>query len=137
MFKPFRKAPAQGKKQGGKDMGVTYGREPSGLFVIRLSGTLTDQDRKRVEGFGRRSIDRSTKIRVLILAEGFTGWARQGDWDDMTFMLEYDPYIAKIAVVADDRWRDRMLLFLGAGLRDAAVEFFMTGEEDRARAWLG
>ncbi|HBH87196.1 MAG TPA: hypothetical protein DDY17_06300 [Syntrophaceae bacterium] len=56
-------------------MGVTYVKEPSGLYVIRMSGIFTDQDRKGVENFGRETIDRSEKVKVLILAEGFSGWA--------------------------------------------------------------
>lgn len=117
-------------------MGVTYEKEPSGLYVIRLSGTMTDQDKKRVEDFGKKNIDRSTRIKVLILAEDFTGWAKEGDWGDLAFMLEYDPFIEKIAVVASENWQDRLLVFLGAGLREAAVEFFPIGEENMARAWL-
>lgn len=117
-------------------MGASTMIEPSGLFVIRLSGTLTVEDRNAVEKFGREHIDRGTQIKVLILAEDFSGWARQGNWGDLTFMLEYDRFIEKIAVVASEQWRDRMLLFLGAGLREASVEFFSIGEENLARALL-
>ena len=117
-------------------MGATYLKEASGIYVIRISGILTDQDQKEVEKFGKTTIDRSGKIKVLILAEGFSGWAKKGDWGDLTFMLEYDPYIEKIAVVASEQWRDKMLVFLGAGLREAAVEFFPIGEENMAHAWL-
>jgi hypothetical protein len=119
-----------------KFMGVTYVKEPSGLYVIRMSGIFTDQDRKGVENFGRETIDRSGKVKVIVLAEGFSGWAKEGDWGDMTFMIEYDPCIEKIAVVAGEQWRDKMLMYLGAGLRKAAVEFFAMGHEDKARAWL-
>jgi hypothetical protein len=117
-------------------MGVTFLKEPSGLYVIRMLGIFTDKDRKEMENFGRNSIDRSGKVKVLILAEEFSGWARKGDWGDMTFMLEYDPYIEKIAVVAEEQWRDKMLMYLGAGLREAAVEFFPHGQENKARTWL-
>ena len=117
-------------------MAVTYMKEPSGLYVIRMSGIFTDNDRKGVEHFGRAKIDRSGKVKVLVLVEGFSGWAREGDWGDLSFMLEYDPYIEKIAVVADEQWRDEMLMYLGAGLRKAAVEFFPHGKENKARAWL-
>jgi hypothetical protein len=117
-------------------MGISYVKEPSGLFVLRLSGIFTDQERKEMEKAGRAMIDRSGKVKVLILAEGFSGWAKKGDWGDVSFMFEYDPYIEKIAVVADKQWRDNMLMYLGAGMRKAAVEFFPLGQEDKARAWL-
>jgi hypothetical protein len=72
----------------------------------------------------------------LILAEEFSGCAKKGNWGDITFMLEYDRSIEKIAVVADEQWRDDMLIYLAAGLRDAAVKFFLPDQEDMARTWL-
>jgi len=117
-------------------MPITYAKEPSGIYVIRLSGIFTDKERKEMENFGRAMIDRTEKIKVLILAEGFSGWGKEGDWGDLTFMLEHDPYIEKIAVVAGENWRDMILMFLAKGYRKAAVEFFALGQEAKARAWL-
>ena len=51
-------------------------------------------------------------------------------------MYEYDPYIEKIAVVAEANWKDEMLMYLGAGRRQASVEFFFYDEEKDARDWL-
>ncbi len=42
-------------------------------------------------------------------------------------------HIEKIAVVADEKWRDQLLMFLGAGRRQAPVMFFFPGEEEDAR----
>jgi hypothetical protein len=39
-------------------------------------------------------------------------------------------------VVADEKWEDQILMYLGAGRRQAEVEFFFTGEEQEARDWL-
>ncbi len=117
-------------------MAITYVKEASGIYVIGLSGIFTHRERKEMEKAGRTMIDKSEKIKVLILAEGFSGWGREGDWGDLTFMLEYDPYIEKIAVVAGEQWRDKMLMFLGSGYRKAAVQFFPQGQEKKARAWL-
>ena len=117
-------------------MGVAGEKEPSGLYVLRISGVFTNQDRKAIEEAGRAELDRRSKIKVLILADGFAGWGKEGDWGDIRFMLEYDHYMEKIAVVADEKWRDKLLMFLAAGHREAAVEFFPSGEESRAREWL-
>lgn len=117
-------------------MSVTNMKEPSGFYIVRMSGIFMEQDRRKVENFGRTTIDRSGKVKVLILAEGFLGWAKEGNWGDLTFMHEYAPYIEKIAVVADEQWRDEMLIYLGAGLRKAAVKFFPQGQENKAREWL-
>ncbi len=43
-------------------------------------------------------------------------------------MYEYDPYIEKITVVANEKWQDQILMFVGAGMRAAQVMFFHTGE---------
>lgn len=118
-------------------MAVTGGKEASGLYVLRISGVFTNQDRKAMEAAGRAEIDCSSKIKVLILADGFAGWGKEGDWGDIRFMLEYDPYMEKIAVMADEKWRDPFLMYLAAGHRQAAVEFFPSGEESKARTWLG
>jgi hypothetical protein len=45
--------------------------------------------------------------------------------------------VAFIAVVGDEKWRDKFLMYLGAGHRKAAVEYFLTGKEARARGWPG
>lgn len=118
-------------------MGVSGEREPSGLYVIRISGMFTNEQRKAMEAAGRAEIDRRSKIKILLLADGFEGWGRAGDWGDIRFMQEYDPYMEKIAVVADEKWRDAFLAFLAAGHRKAAVEFFPLGQEQKAREWLG
>ena len=52
-----------------------------------------------------------------VLAEEFSGWGKEGDWGDLTFMHEYDLYIGKIAIVGDEKWKDQILMFLGAGRR--------------------
>lgn len=117
-------------------MAVTGEKEASGLYVLRISGVFTNQDRKAMEAAGRAEIDRSSKIKVLILADGFAGWGKEGDWGDIRFMLEVDPYMEKIAVVADEKWRDPFLMYLAAGHRKAAVEFFPLGQEKKAREWL-
>ncbi len=118
-------------------MGITGEKDASGLYVIRISGVFTNEQRKAMEAAGRAEIDRRSKIKILLLADGFEGWAKGGNWGDIRFMLEYDPYMEKIAVVADEKWRDPLLMYLAAGHRQAAVEFFPLGQENMAREWLG
>ncbi len=117
-------------------MSVIFTKESEGLFVINVKGSFTFNDQKEVENRARAEIDRAQKTKLLVLAEEFSGWGKEGDWGDMTFMYEYDPYIEKIAVVADEEWKDQILMFVGAGRRQASVEFFFTGQEQDAREWL-
>jgi hypothetical protein len=117
-------------------MSVIFTKEPENLFVIRVNGILTFNDQKEVENRVSTEIDRSRKVKMLVLTENFSGWSKEGDWGDLAFMNENDPYIEKIAVVADKKWQDQILMFTGAGLRQASVKFFSSGEEENARDWL-
>ena len=118
-------------------MSMTFTKESDDLFVINVQGVLTFEDIKEVENKASEGIDRSKKTKLLVLAEDFTGWGKEGDWGDLTFMYEYDPHIEKIAVVAEANWKDEMLMYLGAGRRQAEVKFFLYDEEKDARDWLG
>ena len=51
-------------------------------------------------------------------------------------MYEHDPFIEKIAFVGEEKWKDQILMFLGAGRRQASVEFFFSDEAEDARDWL-
>ena len=118
-------------------MSMTFTKESDDLFVVKLQGILTFEDVKEVENRASEGIDRSQKTKVLILAEDFSGWGKEGDWGDLTFMYEYDSNIEKIAVVAEANRKDQMLMYLGAGRRQAEVKFFLYDEEKDARDWLG
>ncbi len=118
-------------------MSMTFTKESDDLFVINVQGVLTFEDLKEVEKKASEGIDRSKKTKLLVLAEEFTGWGKEGDWGDLTFFHEYDHYIEKIAVVAEKNWKDQMLMYLGAGRRQGEVKFFFYDEEKDARDWLG
>lgn len=117
-------------------MSVVFTKEADNLIVISVKGILTYDDLKEFENKGRAEIDRSGKVKLLVLAEEFEGWGKEGDWGDLTFMHEHDPYIEKIAVISVERWKDEILMFLGAGRRQAQVQFFFDDEEEDARDWL-
>jgi hypothetical protein len=119
-------------------MSVTFTKEieSENLFVVQIKGTFTFEDLKEIQNKARAEIDRSRKVKLLVLAEQFSGWGKDGDWGDLTFMYEYDPYIEKIAVVAESKWKDEMLMFVGASSRQGSVEFFLEDGEGDARKWL-
>ena len=97
---------------------------------------MTFDEMKKVQDNMRVEIDRSRRIKVLVLAENFSGWAKEGDWGDLEFLHEHDPYIQKIAVVTSEKLKDWLLTFLLAGMRKASVKYFPLGEAKKARIWL-
>ena len=117
-------------------MSITFTKESDDLFVIRVEGVLSFEDQKEVETKARAGIDRNLKTKLLVLTEQFSGWGKEGDWGDMTFMYEYDSYIEKIAIVAEEERKDMILIYVGAGRRQASVKFFFPDEEQDAREWL-
>ena len=116
-------------------MSVTFKKESENLFVIQVDGIFEFENQKELENNASEQVDRSGKVKCLILADKFTGWGKEGDWGDLTFMHEYDPNIEKIAVVAEANWKDEMLMYIGAGRRKAEVKFFF--EDEDAWDWLG
>ena len=118
-------------------MSATVKKESEDLFVVSIEGGLTTNELKEVQGQVNAAFDQNQENKILLLAKNFSGWAKEGEeWGDLSFMIEHDPYIQKIAVVTSDQMKENLLLFLGAGMRKAAVEYFPVGEEGKAREWL-
>ena len=117
-------------------MGSSLTKESKDLFVVFLEGVLTFNEFKRVQNNVNKEIDHSLRIKVLVLAEDFSGWRKEGDWGDLEFLHEHDPYIEKIAVVTGEKWKDRLLTFFLAGMRQAKVKSFPEGGAKTARLWL-
>ena len=83
-------------------------------------------------------ISRLGTVRLLFVLEGFEGWEPRDNWSDLTFYAKYSDCIERIAIVGDERWRSEALMFAGAELRRAPVEYFAgsSSEDGAARAWL-
>lgn len=111
--------------------------DPTGPIIsAKITGELTKSEVSQMQAAALAAIGRGGKISALFILENFAGWARAGDWGDITFMTEHDQDIAKIAVVGEEQWRDFAEAFLAKGFRQAAVEYFLPAELAKARAWL-
>ena len=106
------------------------------LLQIRLRGLLKKSDHDRIIKIAKEAIAREGKIRALIIADGFEGWERSGDWGDVSFMMEEGRHIEKMAIVGDEKWRDDALAFTAKGFRPTAIEFFPAANLNEARMWL-
>lgn len=117
-------------------MTATVTENSDKLLAVKLTGQLKKAEFDRLLAGAESAIAQAAQARILIVAEDFAGWERDAGWGDIDFMMEHDDDIDKIAVVAEERWRDDLLMFLGAGLRAAEVAFFTPAGMDLARAWL-
>jgi hypothetical protein len=117
-------------------MGAQFLGVESGILTIKVTGRLEQPELAKAQRDAAESIREHGPARILVLTEDFRGWAKGGDWEDLSFQMEHDPHIKKMAVVADEPWKDLALLFTGRGLRPFPVEHFLPGDVDKARAWL-
>lgn len=107
-----------------------------GIVTIELTGQLAPDELASIHQEAGMHLRSWGGGKFLILAERFTGWSDTGAWSDVSFQTDHDPLIQGMALVADVRWEQLALLFTAKGLRPFPIEYFATGDEASARAWL-
>jgi hypothetical protein len=115
---------------------ATIRSEGGNRYRVDVSGTLRKSEMEKAQATLVQEIARVGKVRMLFVLDQFKGWEKGPDWGDMRFYDTYGQHIERIAIVAEERWRDDALMFALADLRKAPTRFFLPTEIDRARAWL-
>lgn len=118
-------------------MALTLEHEHDNVVRLTLKGQLQKSDFDRGQQQLEGEIGRLGTVRLLIMLNGFDGWDPGAPWNDLSFYMQHGDAIERIAIVGPDRWRSHMLMFAGAGLRRARVQYFPPGTAAEARAWLG
>jgi hypothetical protein len=116
-------------------MQVSVGQGSSGVVDVQLAGRVTAQAWHAALKDVAKLLKPEKRTPILLAAERFEGWER-GDWDDLSFQREHDNEIARIAIVADEKWKDQVLMFAGQGLRKLDIRFFTPPEAAQARQWV-
>ena len=117
-------------------MPITWEQESEHLLVARVSGQLATTDIGEFQQAVAPVIQASGRIQFLVKLENFAGWESGKGWEDTSFAEENDQYLARFAIVGDEKWRDKALMFSLAGMRPVEIEYFAAEEESAARAWL-
>lgn len=117
-------------------MPVKYELESSDIAVFRVSGILKFDEFAAAQQECKSIINRVGHVKMLILTDGFEGWENSEHWGDWSFSEENDPFIEKIAIIAEEKWKDLLILFSGKGLRPVSIELFDPKNETQARVWL-
>jgi hypothetical protein len=115
---------------------MTVRHERDNVYRVEVRGLLRKPDFEVCGGMLVREMARIGSVRLLFLLEDFDGWHPHDDWKDLTFYVTHGNQIERIAIVGDERWRSESLMFAGADLRTAPVEFFGADDLAGARAWL-
>ncbi len=108
------------------------------VFRVELQGTLRKADMDRCQVELAAEMRRLGPVRLLFVLDRFDGWEPGDNWSDLTFYAGHGDLIERIAIVGEEKWRSEALMFAGADLRRAPVEFFAgpPASTDEARAWL-
>jgi hypothetical protein len=117
-------------------MPITMHPESDAVYRLEMRGMLRKTDLERCQEVLEKEMRRVGPVRLLFVLEGFEGWDQQDQWNDLTFYVRHGDAIERIAIVGDERWRAETLMFAGADLRKAPVEFFSETALAEARAWL-
>jgi hypothetical protein len=117
-------------------MPIALQHEDGDVYRLEVSGVLRRQDLERCQSALLEHVRRSGGVRLLFVLQNFQGWDAGDDWRDLTFYVKHGDAIERIAIVGDERWRSESLMFAGADLRKAPVEFFAAHDITGARAWL-
>lgn len=107
-----------------------------GIVTAKITGKLTYPDLSTLQKSVLGIIGQQGGIRVLIICEDFQGWDKAGDWEDLSFQTNTDPYINKMAIVGEKKWEELALMFMGKGFREFPIEYFASGDLNKAQSWL-
>jgi hypothetical protein len=118
-------------------MGATIQQGEGNVRILSLTGLLRKSEWDRVLATEAKEWGPATRIKVLVVIKDFKGWEPGVDWGDVTFFATYGNQIEKIAIVADPQLETDLLMFAGAGFRQAPVKFFSLNQLELARTWLG
>lgn len=106
------------------------------VLTFKITGQLKQAEFAAAQKRAGEIIRQQGKVRLLVLIEKFTGMDNAGDWGDVSFQLDYDDFIEKIAIVGDQRWEELAKVFTGKGIRHVAIEYFSPADLAKAGAWL-
>jgi hypothetical protein len=117
-------------------MSLTVHPETGNTHTLKISGLLRKSEVDAVQAAAAKIFESGHDVKLLVVAEDFQGWESGADWGDLSFFLKYGNRIVKIAIVAEEKWKDQFLMFFAAGFRKAPVQFFPASQLAEAKRWL-
>jgi hypothetical protein len=117
-------------------MPVTIHHDRDNIFRVELRGALLKPEFDRCQQDLTAAMDRLGPVRLLFVLDEFDGWEPGANWHDLSFYVRHGDRIERIAIVGPEQWRTETLMFAGADLRRAPVEFFTEDAAADARSWL-
>jgi len=110
--------------------------EGKNVYLLEMWGQVKKSEFQKCEQRLAGEIGRVGPVKLLFNLTGFEGWETRSDWNDLKFFIQHGDSIEQIAIVGADKWKNQAMMFAGAGLRKAPVEYFPEAELTKARTWL-
>jgi hypothetical protein len=117
-------------------MAIQLRSEDRDVYRVDIVGRLRGDEFAACQRELATAIGYGRTVRLLIVLQAFEGWDGAETWRDLSFFVKYGNAIDRIAIVGEDVWRGAALMFAGADLRKADVEYFEQHDLAAARAWL-
>ena len=106
-----------------------------GVITIQITGMISPAELAANQAGVLAQLREWSGGSMLCMVEEFEGFAG-GDWSGLTFQIEADPLIRKMAIIGEKQWEQMALAFTAKGHRPFPIEFFPTGHMREAHAWL-
>ncbi len=106
-----------------------------GIITVEITGTISPAELAATQKIALGHLQEWGGGAFLCICEDFEGWTG-GDWSDLSFQIEADPLIRKMAVIGESQWEDLAMAFTAKGIRPFPIEYFPSGCLPEARAWL-
>ena len=108
----------------------------AGVLTFKVTGQFIQAELAAAQKRAGEIIRQQGKVCFLVLVENFAGTEKGGDWGDVSFQADNDPFIEKIAIVGDKQWEVVAMLFTSKGIRRVAIEYFPLADLEKARTRL-
>ncbi len=106
------------------------------VLTFKITGRLYQAEFAAAQQRAGEIIRQQGKVRFLVLVDNFAGMDNAGDWGDVSFQMDFDEFIEKIAIVGDKQWEELAEVFTGKGIRHIAIEYFLPADLAKAKTWL-
>ena len=115
---------------------MTYAvnQDQDGVLHVRISGLMHVADQRGIQAAIAGLPKDEGGLRVVAELDDFRGWEKDEAWGDLGFLLDNGNRVARMALVGEERWRERALMFVGKGFRSTAIEYFPG--TDAAEDWV-
>jgi hypothetical protein len=109
---------------------------PGSIALFRIAGRLGLEETKQAQSECESVLRETGEIRILVVLNNFEGWTKEEGWEGLSFAERNDPYIRKLAITGDPKWKELAYVFTLKGLRPVPIEFFDTDKIEDAIQWL-